>query len=1065
VPGTTEFLLLGPLVVRRDGAVVPVPPGKQRVLLAALLLRAGRLTGLDELTEMLWEARPPVSARASLQTYVARLRRTLGDAGQAIRTEPGGYLIEIGPDELDVARFEAAVAAGRDAAAAGAWAQAAAVLRAGLALWRGEALAGVPSEALAASAAPRLAELRQQAVEARIDADLNLGRHAEVLAELRQLAARDPLRERWHALLMLALYQDGQQAAALAAYHAARAVLVDELGAEPGPELRRLQQRVLAGDPAPRPAGPGPATTGEEVRYALPPDTAAFTGRDAELDRITAAVTGLGGAGVVAIGAIDGMPGIGKTALAVHAAHRLRDRFPDRQLFIDLHGHTPGRDPMDPAEALAGLLAATGLDPRALPADLAGRATLWRHRLASERVLLVLDNAASSAQVSPLLPGGDGGLVLVTSRRHLADLPGAVTPLLLDTLPPDQAADMVIRLAPRAAGAPPQAVAELARLARFLPLALALLARVFNRHPAWSVADLAAETRASLLTLTGERDSVAAAFEVSYQHLDPGQRDFFRRLGLHPGTTIDACAGAALGGVPLTEARRLLDVLHGEGLLTETGYRRYGMHDLIRRYAAERSAAEPAAEREQATGRLLDYYQHTAARAEARLARQPQARPPRPAAPPAASPAAVPDLPDRTGALAWARAERANLLACLDHATRLGAHARVVGLTAAMAAVLRHDGPWADAIARHTAAAAAARRVGDRAGQAGALNNLGIIRRLTGDYPGAARDLAEALDLFRDLGDRLGRANALVNLAAGRVHTGDYPAAAAVLAEALGTYRDLGAGPGQADALSGLAHVRYMMSDYPAAERYFGEALDLVRSLGDVPGQIAILLRLGAMRRRTGEYLAAAAALEAALDTSRDFGDRLGQASALNGLGAIRRLSGDAAGAASALTEALSRYRELGSRLGQANALTGLGIVFREAGDLAAAGRAHEEALAILGDLGDRGGRAELLNELGTLHRLRGDLGAARDCYGEALHLAREIASALDEAGALAGLGHCALAEGDTAAGAAGLRAALAIFERIGAAEAAGVAAELDALIERAGRPAGSGCGSGWPAS
>jgi hypothetical protein len=289
---------------------------------------------------------------------------------------------------------------------------------------------------------------------------------------------------------------------------------------------------------------------------------------------------------------------------------------------------------------------------------------------------------------------------------------------------------MFTRLASRAAGSQGE-VAEVVRLAGFLPLAISLLARLFARHRSWTLAGLAAETRASLLTLTAEHDSIAAAFEVSYRHLDPARQRFFRLLGLHPGASTDGYAAAALAGISVKEAAGLLDGLHGEGLLTETGHRRYGMHDLLRRYARDHAADSIAEDAQRALERLLDYYQHIAARAEARLARQ--TRPGPPPAAPAGLPAA-PDLDDDGQALAWARADRASLLACLDHATTAGQHARVIALTAALAGLLRHDGPWADAITRHTAAAQAAQRLGDRLGQASALNNLGVVRWLTGDY-------------------------------------------------------------------------------------------------------------------------------------------------------------------------------------------------------------------------------------------------------------------------------------------------------------------------------------------
>ena len=319
---------------------------------------------------------------------------------------------------------------------------------------------------------------------------------------------------------------------------------------------------------------------------------------------------------------------------------------------------------------------------------------------------------------------------------------------------------MFTRLAPRATGSSGE-VAEVVALAGFLPLAISLLARLSARHPSWTLADLAAETRTGLLTLTAEHDSIAAAFELSYRHMAPGQQQFFRRMGLHPGTSTDAYAAAALADVSLQEAAGHLDALHGEGLLTETGHRRYGMHDLIRSYVRDLAATDPASSRQQALDRLLEYYQHTAVLADKLLARHACIRP-APAL--QAIPAAVPDLTGRTQALAWARAERDTLLACLDQATAAGQHARVVVLTAATASLLRQDGPWTSAITRHAAAIQAARHLGDRLTQANALNDLGDVRLLTGDHRGAAEALEEALDIYRDIGNRLGQASSLTYL-------------------------------------------------------------------------------------------------------------------------------------------------------------------------------------------------------------------------------------------------------------------------------------------------------------
>ena len=709
------------------------------------------------------------------------------------------------------------------------------------------------------------------------------------------------------------------------------------------------------------------------------------------------------------------MPGVGKTALAVHAAHLLRDRFPDRQLFIDLQSHTPGHDPLTPQAALAGLLSAVGVDARCLPGDLDGLAGLWRDRMAGQQALLVLDNAASSTQVAPLLPGGEGCLVLVTSRRHIGDLPGAAVPLLLETLPPDEAQEMFARLAPRAAG-PGGAVAELVRLAGYLPLAISLLARVYARHPSWTLADLAAETRASMLTLAAERNSVAAAFEVSYRYLAPGQQEFFRCLGLHPGTTIDAYAAAAVAGTGLQDAAGQLDALYGEGLLTEASYRRYGMHDLIRRYARDLGAAGG----EQALDRLLDYYQHTAALAGARLART------NPAPAPAAPPAAVPDLQDRTRALAWARAERANLLACLDHAAGTGQHARVVALTAAMAAFLRIDGPWADAVARHASAVQAARHLGDRPGQAGALIYLGIARRLTGDYPGAAQALEEALDLCRDLGDRPGQAGALSDLGLVRQLTGE-PGAAQAVGEALAIFRDLDDRPGQAGALSNLGTVRRLTGDYPGAAQAQEEALAILRDLGDWLGQAGALSNLGTVRRLTGDYPGAAQAQEEALAISRDHDCRLGLGNALHDLGALRRLTGDYPGAAQTLVEALRLYRDLGSRPGQAGVLRELAAVRRLTGDYPGAAQVLEEALGLSRGLGERRGQANALSDLGTLRRLTGDYPGAAQTLEEALRLYRELDNRRGQAAVLSDLGTLRRLTGDYPGAAQTLEEALSL--------------------------------------
>jgi len=857
-------------------------------------------------------------------------------------------------------------------------------------------------------------------------------------------------------------------------------LLADALGL--AGQARAEFEAVARGRPVPA----GPVTDAAAAMRTLPRDIASFTGRQQELEQLVEAAAGSGG--VVGIHAIGGMAGVGKTAFAVHAAHRLADRFPGGQIFLPLYGHTPGQQPVDPADALASLLLTAGVPAAQVPPGLEARMALWRDRLAEKQLLLVLDDAASSEQVRPLLPGAGGSLVLVTSRLHLSALEDA-TAVSLDTLPAGEAAALLVRLAGRAGLSPDDpAVGEIARLCGYLPLAIGMVARQLHHHPAWTAAGRAAELAAAvdrLELMATENLSVVAAFNLSYENLSSERQRLFRRLGLHPGTDADAYAAAALDGIDLATARRHLEALYDQYLLTEPDQGRYRMHDLIRAHAyglAER--LDPDSDRKQAIDRLLDYYQHTAGLAESRLARQTRGRLGHPAA--TKAPAVLPDLPDSTRALSWERAERANLLACIDHVTRTNQHARVVILTASIAAVLQQDGPWTDAATRHAAAVRAARHLnhqsdvadgliqlgvvqrltgdtsgaaeaigealavyrttGDRLGQAGALNELGIVRRQTGDYPGAAQALDEALDISRDTGDHHVQANILQNMGAVKQLTGDFSGAAEPLEEALAIYRVLGDQPGLAATLSHLGTVRRQIADYPGAAQALDEALDISRDTGGRRSQANALTLLGEVRRTTGDYLGAAQALEEALDISREMGSRLIRANCLYLLGDIRRIINDNSGAGQALEEALDTYRGIGDRLGQANSLASTGVVRRQTGDNSGAAQALEEALDIYRAIGDRASEAEALNETATVYRLRGDLDQAEEAHRQALNLARDIDSPWDMAHAIAGLARCALAVGHITETETSLKQALEIFQQIGAAEATDVAAELAAL-------------------
>jgi len=623
-----RFALLGPLVMDDGAGGRPTPTGARlRVLLAALLLHANAPVAAEALAEAVWDGSPPPGAVDTLRSYVWRLRRALGPGAETrIMARDPGYLIRVDQSELDVLEFEALCRQAGAVLREHAWAKASAAAAQALMLWRGTPLLDVASQTLHVEFVPRLEQLRVQALEDRAEADLRLGHDDRLVPQLRDLTAQYPLRERFHAQLMLALTRRGRQAEALAAYQEARRVLVGELGIEPGPELRQLQQRILRGDPGLAPPAPvSPSTligAGAPVPRQLPTGVRHFTGRRAELDILTGLPDESGqpaaaeGTSVIAV--IDGMAGIGKTTLAVHAAHRLSGRFPDGQLFIDMHGYTRGCEPRDPGEALGWFLRALGVPPQWVPREVDERAALYRQHLAGSRTLVVLDNAADETQLRPLLPGSPGCLVLVTSRRRLKGLDDAHI-LALDLLA-QQDAVALLRAVASLGRVPPDdpALAETAELCGRLPLALRIAAALLRHRPAWSLEHLAGLLRDQQQRIAalsdGERD-LGAVFDLSCRSLTDAQRHLFRHLGLIPGPHTDVHASAALIDTDLGTAGRLLEDLLDHNLLIQQAPGRYQLHDLIRLHARTLADYDPAPHRDAALDRLLEYYQHLAHRA------------------------------------------------------------------------------------------------------------------------------------------------------------------------------------------------------------------------------------------------------------------------------------------------------------------------------------------------------------------------------------------------------------------------------------------------------------------
>jgi DNA-binding SARP family transcriptional activator len=596
-----EFGLLGPLTVTYDGVPVPVKGARQRALLASLLVDANRIVSADELIARVWRPDPGGNARANLHTYIMRLRRALARGGVPvpIMTRPEGYLIEVAADALDLYRFDALVNEAKTAEPA----RASVLLEEALALWSGAPLSDVPSEFLRREVVPSLAERRSLALETYVDAELALGHHHDLLVRLRELTAQYPLRERFWTQQMIALYRCGRPAEALTCFRTVAALLAEELGVAPSAEIQELHRAILARDP--RLTAPVPRA--EAGRNDLPSDVPDFVGRSAELTRLL--TTAGPEDGPTAVVTIDGMAGVGKTAFAVRAAHRVAGRYRDAQLFVDLHGHNAGRRPADPAVALDVLLRAVGVAGERIPPGLDERAALWRTELIDRRVLIVLDDAADAAQVRPLLPGGSGCLVLVTSRRRLTDLDASDT-LSLDVLPHADAMALFTRLAGEGrAAAETAAVAEVVQACGCLPLALRIAGGRLRGRSSWTVGHLSRRLREHRPWLdefaTGDR-SLTAAFTLSYERLSPDRQHMFRLLGLLCSTNVEAHQAAALADVRLDRAERLLEDLVDVHLLEQPTAGRYRLHDLLRRFACTKACETlPETSRREASERAL----------------------------------------------------------------------------------------------------------------------------------------------------------------------------------------------------------------------------------------------------------------------------------------------------------------------------------------------------------------------------------------------------------------------------------------------------------------------------
>ena len=905
-----EFCLLGSLEVRRDGVVLPLAGAKLRTVLATLLLEANRVVPTAGLAEAVWGSSQPRSAQVSVRNYVKRLRHTLGDLGRdRIKTRARGYAIEIGADELDVTRFEALLWSAHAAARSGCWDAAAGQAHTALALWRGEPLADVDSELLAVRNVPYLAEMRLQALEVHIEARLRQGHHAEVVGEVRQLAAGNPMRERLHALLMLALYRDGRQGEALAAYQRARDLLIDELGTEPGTELRRLHQRILIGDPAlastaGRPAlaadVPPAAAAGSEIAVPrqLPAPVRHFAGRAAEL-AILNGLLGQAGPGVPgSVVIVGGTAGVGKTALAVHWAHQVVAHFPDGQLYANLRGFEGTATPVTAGDALRAFLDALGVPADRIPPTPGAQEGLYRSMLADKRMLVLLDNAADTAQLRPLLPGSPHCLVVVTSRCQLTGLVAAAgaQPVLLDVLDEDEARKLLAdRLGPERAAAEAGPLTDLIELCARLPLALTIAAARAVLRPGLPASALVTELRAAGRRLDAfeaedASSSVRAVFSWSYRRLSRGAARMFRLLGVHPGPDISADAAASMAGLPLPAARRDLDELTSAHLLAEHREGRFSFHDLLRAYAAERAAGEECeAGLRSAIGQLLGYYLHTAHAADRLLA---PARDPlvldAPRAQPDTQPYTQPEragLEDYARALEWFRAERHALVGAVTLAERAGFDAHAWQIPWTMVTFFDLEGHWQDAVRVQETALAAAERLGDRSARARIHRSLSAALVPLDSLPAAEAHLRHSLALCIELGDQVGQARVNLDLARIAERQGSLRDALHRARLALGLLEAAGSKSGQGRALNIVGWYSARLGDYRQALIHCPRAVRVCGELGDLLGVAAAWDSLGYAHTHLGDQSRAVACYQHAIDLTGQLGDRYHLADALTHLG------------------------------------------------------------------------------------------------------------------------------------------------------------------------------------
>ncbi|MCE7006694.1 tetratricopeptide repeat protein [Kibdelosporangium philippinense] len=906
-----EFRLLGPFEIEASQPV-SIPRRRERCLLAVLLLEQGRSVSAERLADLLWDGAPPSTAGTTLRSHVSRLRATVHSADVQILKHGPGYMVRTDPNRIDAHRFRSMVNQARAVPHAE---TRAGMMRAALELWRGPVLVDIANSMIRDRLGASLEELRIETLDQRIIDDLSLGRHRDLIAELREIVAAEPNRERFTAHLMLALYRSGRQADALAVYDENRRFLASELGLSPGSELRALHEQILRGDAAldlPERVAVQTGTTRTNTLRQLPHDIIHFTGRDRELAHLNAVISSAGP--VPTILSIDGAPGTGKTTLAVHFAHQIAHRFPDVQLHLNLRGY--GRDePVGPASAAETLLRGLGVGSELIPPSVDERSALLRSELAGRQVLMLLDNARDAHQVRPLLPG-TGSLVIVTSRNQLRGLSirDGAHRVTLNRLPADQAVELLSSsIGAERVGAEPAAAARLVELCDHLPLAISIVAERADRSSTLAeVVHALEDEKARLDNLgTGEDDphtDLRAAMSWSYRALDEDAARMFRMLSLHPGNDISLEAAAALVDLPLPRAKASLDKLLASHMVEQRRGIRYELHDLMRLYAAETAGRDETQEnRNAAFRRILDWYFHAAVSADSAMHTHRQrlwVKPYEPQTPP-------PQFASSSEAILWFEHEYDCLKSVAGWAAANGYAGHTWRIVLALISFLDRRIPAYDAGALISDAMKAAEAAGDVFGHAYTLNSLGAQELNNGNRQAAIMHITQSLERFEEIGDLSGQAITLGNLGLAYGELGEYEQAKEFQSRALRLCEQLGYTRGIALNLDNLGVAYTVTGDYEKAKDCHQQATKILNELGDAPAVGTNEYHLGWALTRMANFAGAARAFRTAIAIFREYGNDRWAAAALRDFGLMLLDAGHPTLARDMLSTALVTMREI----------------------------------------------------------------------------------------------------------------------------------------------------------